>query len=100
MLLLLTAVWALPVYGRDVPPGVVRRSGVPACQTSLYTPVVEIPASTCRLTGVRDSVDKVLILVAGPMCLCDLSCDPAMIKCAVKFTLLVQFQVQNWCECA
>ena len=30
-----------------------------ACQTSLYTPDVEIPASTCRLTGVRDSVGKV-----------------------------------------
>ena len=37
---------------------------------------------------------KVLILVAGPMCLCDLSCDPAMIKCAVKFTLLVQFRLK------
>ena len=48
----------LPVYGRDVLPGAVRRSGVPACQTSLYTPDVEIPVSTCRLTGVRDSVGK------------------------------------------
>ena len=32
--------------------------GVLACQTSLCTPDVEIPVSTCRLTGVRDSVGK------------------------------------------
>ena len=29
------------------------------CQTFLYTPDVEIPASTCRPAGVCDSVGKV-----------------------------------------
>ena len=54
-----------PVYGRDVLPGTVRRSGVLVCQTSLCTPDVEIPVSTCHLTGVRDSAGKGLTSPVG-----------------------------------
>ena len=46
----------------------VRRSGVLVCQTSLYTPDAEIPASTYHSAGVRDSVGTVSTSPVGDGC--------------------------------
>ena len=49
----------LPVYGRDVRPGEVRRNGVLVCRTFLCIPDTEIQASTCHSADARGSVGTV-----------------------------------------